>query len=110
MHFNPYRKRDIVQSWSLALYIKKKNIEELEVMDRSLLRYITGAYVKTQNWFLYLETGVLNIYFKKTNNCRLMNFQTVLKKDVDEITIKYLYLPKGQASERRLGGTLIKRL
>ena len=39
-----------------------------------------------------------------------MNFQTVLKKDEDEITIKYLYLPKGQASERRLGGTFIKRL
>ena len=47
-----------------SLY-KKKNIEELEVMDRSLLRYITGAYVKTQNWFFYLETGVLNIYLKK---------------------------------------------
>ena len=30
-------------------------------MDRSLLRYITGAHAKTQNKFLYLETGVLNI-------------------------------------------------
>ena len=41
--------------------ISKKHIEELEVTDRSLLRYITGAHVKTQHLFLYLETGVLNM-------------------------------------------------
>ena len=41
--------------------ISKKNIEDLEVMDRSLLRYITGAHAKTQNEFLYLETGALTL-------------------------------------------------
>ena len=42
-------------------HITKKHIEELEVMDRSLLRYILNAHSKVQNEFLYLETGVLGI-------------------------------------------------
>ena len=67
--------------------ISKKHIEELEVMDRSLLRYITGAHVKTQNEFLYLETGVLNIE-RIISNRRMMFFQTLLKRDDNEITKK----------------------
>ena len=39
--------------------ITKKNIEELEVMDRSLLKYILNAHSKVQDEFLYLESGVL---------------------------------------------------
>ena len=70
----------------MACHIKK-NIEELEVMDRSLLRYITGAHAKTQNEFLYLETGVLNIE-KIISNRRMMYFQTIVKRDESEITRK----------------------
>ena len=53
-------------------------MEELEVMDRSLLQYIIGAHSKTQNEFLYLETGLLNIE-KVISNWRMMYFQTILK-------------------------------
>ena len=60
--------------------ISKKHIEEFEVMDKSLLRYITGAHAKTQNEFLYLETGVLNIE-KIISNRRMMYFQTIVKRD-----------------------------
>ena len=41
--------------------ISKKHIEELEVLDRSLLRYILKAHSKVQNEFLYLETGAIRI-------------------------------------------------
>ena len=70
--------------------ISKKHIEDLEVMDRSLLRYITGAHVKTKNEFLYLETGVLNIE-KIISNRRMMYFQTIIKRDEDELT-KRIYV------------------
>ena len=39
--------------------IKEKHIEELQVLDRMLLRYITGAHAKVQSEFLYLETGAI---------------------------------------------------
>ena len=39
----------------------KKHIEEMEVMDRSLLKYIIKAHSKVQKEFIYLETGVLRI-------------------------------------------------
>ena len=67
--------------------ISKKNIEDLEVMDRSLLRYITGAHAKTQNEFLYLETGALNIE-QTIANRRMMYLQTLLKRPENEITKK----------------------
>ena len=56
-------------------------------MDRTLLRYIAGAHSKTQNEFLYLETGVLNIE-RIISNRRMMYFQTILKRSDDEITKK----------------------
>ena len=65
--------------------ITKKNIEDLEVMDRSLIRYIIGAHAKTQNEFLYLEIGALNIE-QTIANRRLMYLQTILKRSDDEIT------------------------
>ena len=56
-------------------------------MDRSLLRYITGAHVKTQNEFLYLETGALNIE-QIIANRRMMYLQTIVKRSDDELTKK----------------------
>ena len=58
-------------------FISKRNIEELEIMDRSLLRFITGAHVKTQKGFLYLETGALDIE-KIIAHRRMMYLQTIL--------------------------------
>ena len=67
--------------------ISKKNIAELEVMDRSLLKYILKAHSKVQNEFIYLETGVLNI--EQTISCRRMIYlQTILKRSDSELTKK----------------------
>ena len=41
--------------------ITKKHIEKLEVMDRSLLKYIVKAHSKVQNELIYLEMGILKI-------------------------------------------------
>ena len=59
----------------------------MDKMDRSLLRYINGAHAKTQNEFLYLETGTLNIE-RIISNRRMMYLQTIVKRDSDEITKK----------------------
>ena len=39
--------------------ITEKDIEELEVLNRSLIKYIIGLYPKVQNEFLYLETRLM---------------------------------------------------
>ena len=62
-------------------------MEELEVMDSSSLRHITGAHVKTPNEVLYRETGVLNIK-RSISNQRTVDFQRILKRNYDEITMK----------------------
>ena len=36
--------------------ILEKHIMEIQIMDRMLLRHITGAHAKVQSEFLYLET------------------------------------------------------
>ena len=56
-------------------------------MDRSLLRFITGAHVKTQKGFLYLETGALDIE-KIIAHRRMMYLQTIIKRSDDELTRK----------------------
>ena len=67
--------------------ITKKNIKELEVMDRLLIKNITGAHAKTQNEFLYLKIGALNIG-QTISNRRLMYLQSLLKRPEDEIIRK----------------------
>ena len=64
--------------------ITEKHIEDLQVMDRMLLRYITGAHAKVQNEFLYLETGVIPLK-EIISSRRLMYLQNILKKAPDEI-------------------------
>ena len=56
-------------------------------MDRYLIKYIAGAHAKTQNLFLYLEIGALNIEQTITQR-RMMYLQTLLKRDDNEITKK----------------------
>ena len=65
--------------------IKKKHIEELEIMDRSLLKYILNAHSKVQNEFLYLETGVLGIKQIITSR-RCLYLHTLLQRDNEELT------------------------
>ena len=52
----------------------------------AIVKYGT-PHVKTQNELLYLETGVLNIE-RIISNHRMMFFQTLLKRDDNEITKK----------------------
>ena len=65
--------------------ISDQNIEDLEVMDRMLLRYILGAHSKIQTEFLYLETGATPLKQVITSR-RLMYLQTLLKRPSTEIT------------------------
>ena len=67
--------------------ISRKHIEELEVMDRSLLKYILKAHSKVQNEFIYLETGTLNIE-QIISSRRMMYLQTILKRSDEELTKK----------------------
>ena len=67
--------------------ISKKHIEDLEVMDRSLLKYILKSHSKVQNEFLYLETGALGIK-EIIMSRRCLYLQTILKRDKEELTKK----------------------
>ena len=78
--------------------IKKKHIEELEVMDRSLLRYILKAHSKVQTEFLYLETGALRIE-QIISSRRLMYLQTILKRPDDELNKRVYNCQKKNPSE-----------
>ena len=64
--------------------ITNQNIEDLEVMDRMLLRYIVGAHSKVQTEFLYLETGTTPLKQVITSR-RLMYLQTLLKRPQTEL-------------------------
>ena len=68
--------------------ITNKHIEELEVMDRSLLKYILNTHSKVQNEFLYLETGALQIR-EIIMSRRCLYLQTIIKRDNKELTRKY---------------------
>ena len=70
--------------------ITKKHIEELEIMDRSLLKYILNAHSKVQNEFLYLETGVLGIKQIITSR-RCLYLHTLLQRNDEELT-KRIYI------------------
>ena len=67
--------------------ITNKNIEDLEVMDRMLLRYILGAHAKVQTEFLYLETGATPLKQVITSR-RLMYLQAILKRPHTELVRK----------------------
>ena len=67
--------------------ITEKNIEDLEVMDRSLLRHITKAHAKVQTEFIYLETGAIPIKQMMMNR-RMMFQQNILKRSPDELLRK----------------------
>ena len=65
----------------------KEHIEQLEIMDRSLLKYIVKAHSKVQNEFIYLEMGIFNV--GQIISCRRMLYlQTILQRGDEEITKK----------------------
>ena len=69
--------------------ITKQHIEDLEVMDRMLLRYILVAHAKVQTEFLYLETGAIPLKHVITSR-RLMYLKTILNRPQTEI-IRQVY-------------------
>ena len=73
--------------------ITSKHIEELEVMDRSLLKYIIKSHSKVQTEFVYLETGAIPI--KQIIMSRRLNYlQTILKRPQNEILRKVYEVQK----------------
>ena len=70
-------------------YILNKHIEELEVIDRQLMRHIIGAHAKAPIEFLYLETGTLPL--KHVITCRrLLYLKTILQREDHEL-VKRIY-------------------
>ena len=78
--------------------ISQKNIEDLEVMNRMLMRYILGAHSKVQKAFLYLETGdILLGQFISTK--RMMSLQNILRRPEREMLRKVYEAQKVLESE-----------
>ena len=67
--------------------ITAQNIEDLEVMDRMLLRNILGAHAKVQTEFVYLETGATPLKHVIISR-RLMYLQNILKRPHTELVRK----------------------
>ena len=78
-----------------------KHIEELEVMDRSLLKYIFNFHSKVQNYFLYLETGIVGIKQIITSR-RCFYLHTQLKRDIEELT-KKVYIAQKNKTHQGIG-------
>ena len=69
--------------------LTKKQIEELENIDKLLLRRITGAHSKTPVEYLYLEMGCVPLkYILKCR--RIMYLHYLLNKDEDDMIFKFL--------------------
>ena len=68
-------------------YILNNHIEELEVINRQLMRHIIGAHATALIEFLYLETLPL----KHVITCRrLLYLKTILKREDHEL-VKRIY-------------------
>ena len=64
--------------------MSQKNIEDLEIMDRILLRYILDAHSKVQKEFLYLETGAIPLA-EIISTRRMMYLQNILKRPQEKL-------------------------
>ena len=74
------------EAWSS---INIKHIEEIETIDRSLMRFIIGAHAKTPSEMLYLETATIPLRHTISIR-RFMYHQTILTRSDDEL-IKRVY-------------------
>ena len=70
--------------------IQLKHLEELEVIDRTLMRFIIGAHSKTPSEFLYLETGTIPLRYIITIR-RILYFQNIITR-TDQELIKRVYI------------------
>ena len=69
--------------------LTEKNINDLENIDKMLLRKITGAHSKTPIEFLYLEMGCIPLkYIIKSR--RIMYFHYLLNRNEDDMIFKFL--------------------
>ena len=67
--------------------ITEQHIQDLEVMDRMLLKYILGAHSTIHTEFLYSETGATPL--KQVITCRrIVYLHTILKRPATELTHK----------------------
>ena len=69
--------------------VKQADIKTLETIDEYLLRALVKGHSKTPLEFLYLEAGALPIRFLISSR-RMIYFQTILKRDENELTKKIL--------------------
>ena len=67
--------------------IQLKHLEELEVIDRAVLRFIIGSHSKTPSEILYLETGTIPLRYIIMIR-RILFFQTIVKRSDNELTKK----------------------
>ena len=69
--------------------ISQKHIEEIETIDRTLLKFIIGAHAKTPSELLYLETATIPLRYTISIR-RLIYHQVILSRSDDEL-IKRVY-------------------
>ena len=81
---------------------RESDLKELGVLNRKILRCIIGAHAKSPQEMLYLETNVLRIP-DIVSLRRLMYYQTVLKKDKNEIVRKVFVAQQNNSSKKGLG-------
>ena len=69
--------------------VNQTDIKTLETIDEHLLRSLVKGHSKTPLEFLYLEAGALPIRFLMSSR-RMIYFQTILKRDENELVKKIL--------------------
>ena len=74
------------EAWSA---ICMKHIEELELIDRSVLKFIIGAHAKTASEVVYLETATIPLRHIISIR-RMLYFQTIVQRSEEEL-IKRIY-------------------
>ena len=69
------------EAWSS---INQKYIEEIETIDRTLMKFIVGAHAKTPSKMLYLETATIPLRHTISIR-RMMYHQSILSRTEDEL-------------------------
>ena len=64
--------------------IQLKHLEELELIDRSVMRFIIGAHAKTPSEILYLETATIPLRYIIMIR-RILYFQTIVTRNDEEL-------------------------
>ena len=70
------------EAWHSVLL---KHLDELELIDKSLMRFIIGSHAKTPSEILYLETATLPLRYVISIR-RIFYFQTIVTRSEAELT------------------------